>query len=161
GRNAERIRKQFVDQPEIYVPKIYWTHTTDKVLTMEAIHGIKLTNVAELDAKGYNRQEIASRLADSIFHQVLTHGFFHGDPDTVKMLVLKNNVISYIDFGMVGKIGKQMRFQFSSLLLYEERGNAKEIIKTVRKMGILSTAQVADLLESDLEDFIEQYYDAT
>src|SRR5699024_5518600 len=95
GRNAERIRKQFVDQPEIYVPKIYWTHTTDKVLTMEAIHGIKITNVAELDAKGYNRQEIASRLADSIFHQVLTHGFFHGDPHPGNLLVLPNNCISY------------------------------------------------------------------
>lgn len=161
GRNAERIRKQFVDQPEIYIPKIYWTHTTEKVLTMEAIHGIKITNIAELDAKGYNRQEIASRLADSIFHQVLTHGFFHGDPHPGNLLVLPNNCISYIDFGMVGKLGKQMRFHFTSLLLYVERGNAKGIIKTFRKMGILSTAQDADLLESDLEDLIEQYYDAT
>lgn len=161
GRNAERIRKQFVEQPDIYIPAIYWTHTTDKVLTMEAIHGIKITNIAELDAKGYDRQKIAALLADSIFHQVLTHGFFHGDPHPGNLFVLPNDAISYIDFGMVGKLGKQMRYHFTSLLLYVESGNSRGIIKTFRKMGILPTGQDADLLEGDLQDLIEQYYDAT
>lgn len=158
GKSADRIRRQSEDDEGVHIPKIYWELTTKKVLTMERIKGIKITNIAELDAKGYNREVIAERLANSIFRQVLEFGFFHGDPHPGNLIVMPGNVVSYIDFGMVGYMGKEMRYHFTSLLLYVSKGNAKGIVKTFKKMGIIEYDSQMDKLQDDLDGIMEAYY---
>src|SRR5699024_4945193 len=88
GRNAEKIERQFCEDETIHIPKIFWPHTTKKVLTMEMIHGIKVNHFDKLDAHDYDRKLIASRIANAMFEQILIGGFFHGDPHPGNIYIL-------------------------------------------------------------------------
>ena len=77
GKNADRFRKNFGKTPWIRVPRIYWNQTSSQVLTMEYTPGVKINQVAELDAKGVDRKLLAKRAVESYLQQLLTYGFFH------------------------------------------------------------------------------------
>lgn len=161
GRNCDRISKQFENDKTVHIPKIHWEFTTKNVLTMERIQGIKVTNVAKLEAAGLNRKLIAKRLADSIFQQVLMAGTFHGDPHAGNIFVMPGNVISYIDFGMVGKMSEDLRYHFVSLLLDLKKGDSRGIINTFQKMEILEDEENTYPLQKDLDMLIAKYYDVS
>ncbi|MFS0647298.1 ABC1 kinase family protein [Siminovitchia sp. 179-K 8D1 HS] len=161
GRNGERIAKQFENEPSIHIPRIYWDFSSKKVLAMELIKGIKVTHVDKLDEAGYDRKLIAARLADSMFSQVLEHGFFHGDPHPGNIYILPNNVVVYLDFGMVGQLREDLKYHFSSLLINLHQGNSKGMIKTFIDMNLLDEdTDMADL-KYDLDCLISNYYDAS
>lgn len=77
GKNADKFRKNFSRTPWISVPSIFWEQTSPQVLTMEYTPGIKINQVAELDAKGVDRKLLAKRAVESYLQQLLTYGFFH------------------------------------------------------------------------------------
>jgi predicted unusual protein kinase regulating ubiquinone biosynthesis (AarF/ABC1/UbiB family) len=77
GQNADRFRKNFGETPWIRVPRIFWEQTSSQVLTMEYTPGIKVNQVAELDARGIDRKLLAKRAVESYLQQLLTYGFFH------------------------------------------------------------------------------------
>lgn len=157
GRNADKISEQFVHDETIHIPKIHWDVTTSKILTMEMIHGVKVTNLDKLQEAGYDKHIIADRIAHSLFSQVLEYGFFHGDPHPGNIYILPNNVICYLDFGMVGKLNKQLQYHFASLLLAVEDSNAKEMIHVFQEMDLLDQVEKVNLLERDLELLFEKY----
>src|SRR5690625_2578323 len=137
SRNAERISKQFIDDETIHIPNIYWNYTSNKILTMEMVHGIKVNQMDQLDLEGYDREIIAERIAHSHFTQVLDYGFFHGDPHPGNIYILPQNVISYLDFGMVGRLNDQMKYHFASLLIAVQQNNSDQMIETFREMELL------------------------
>ena len=104
GRNAERLRKNFEDDKTIYTPKIYWEFSSRRILTMELIEGIKINNLKELNKVGYNRKKIAENVAKAFIKQILIDGFFHADPHPGNMLVMKDGIIGFMDFGMMGRL---------------------------------------------------------
>src|SRR5690625_1265353 len=110
GRNGERIAKQFAENPTIHVPFIYWDFTSEKVLTMEMIHGIKVNHYDQLEREGYNFKRIADRIVDSMLQQILDVGFFHGDPHSGNIYILPNDRIAYLDFGMVGRLNDDLKY---------------------------------------------------
>lgn len=158
GKNAERIAKQFNTQPKIRIPKIYWPHSTKKVLSMEMIHGIKVSNIKRLDEEGYDRKIIAERVVNAMFYQVLDKGFFHGDPHPGNIFILPGNVVVFLDFGMVGKINEDLKFQFASLIMQLQKGDSKGMIKTFDDMGLLDDDVDLNGLYNDLKDLKERYY---
>ncbi len=161
GRNAERIQNQFTEDETVYIPKIYWDYTTQKVLTMERINGIKVTNLERIENAGYDRGIIAERLANAMFEQVLENGYFHGDPHPGNIFIMPNNVVSFIDFGMVGQITDDMKFHFASLVIQVKQQNAKGMIKTFAKMNLLDNVENIDALHHELDTLLAKYYDAS
>lgn len=159
GKNAERIAKQFVDDPAIHIPKIYWSQTRNKVLTMEMIHGIKVSHIDRLENEGYDLKIIAERIVNATFYQVLDKGFFHGDPHPGNIFILPGNVICFLDFGMVGKIDEELKFQFASLIIQLQQGDSKGMIKTFSHMGLLNDETDISSLYNDLTKLKEKYYD--
>jgi len=87
ARNAETINAQFAARDDIGVPDIVWEHTTRRVLTMEFVDGIKLTDGDALDAAGIDRTAVARLLVECFCEQILVHGFFHADPHPGNMRV--------------------------------------------------------------------------
>lgn len=160
GRNAERISKQFMNDPTIHIPTIYWDYTSKKILTMEMVHGIKVNHIGQLDIEGYDRKLIAERIAHSLFTQVLDYGFFHGDPHPGNIYILPQNVISYLDFGMVGRLNDQMKYHFASLLIAVQQNSAEQMIETFREMELLDHVVKTNALLRDLEILLAKYYDA-
>ncbi|MGM8364332.1 ABC1 kinase family protein [Virgibacillus sp. W0181] len=157
--HAEQIAKQFIDEPKIRIPKIYRKLSTEKVLTMEYIEGIGVRQLEAIEAKGLNRKIIAQRLADSMLHQVLDEGFFHGDPHSGNIYILPNNVVSYLDFGMIGRMNDEMRFHFASLVINIEERDTKGIIRTFSKWGLLHEDTATKTLKIDLDYLLTKYYD--
>jgi ubiquinone biosynthesis protein len=114
--NMERIARHFLDDPYVYIPKVYRDVTTSRVLTTEFIDGIKISNIDKLDAAGLDRKLITARGADLVLKQVFNFGFFHADPHPGNIFVLPGNVICLLDFGMTGIVDRQTREDFVELL---------------------------------------------
>ena len=161
GRNSERIAKQFEEDPSVHVPKVHWEVSTGKVLTMEMVRGVKANDLEKLDAGGYDRKLIARRIVDSMFHQILDEGFFHGDPHPGNIYILPENVVSYLDFGMVGRLDNELKYHFASLLIHLQEGNTEEMIETFAAMGILSEETDLQTFTRDIADLQRKYYDVS
>ncbi|WP_074726756.1 2-polyprenylphenol 6-hydroxylase [Paenibacillus naphthalenovorans] len=158
SRNAEKIAKQFGNDPAIYVPKVFLEYSTKKVLTMEYVDGVKLNEPDKLKQYGYNPKNLAERLAKAIFHQIFNNGFFHGDPHPGNVLVLPGEVIAFIDFGMVGRLSPEMKYHFSSLVIALMRQSTDGVIKAILRMGLVPDDVNMAQLRGDVEQLREKYY---
>ena len=114
--NIERFAKNFKDEPAIYVPHVYRDYTTEKVLTMEYIDGIKISEVRKLKADGYDCNLIASQGAMLILKQIFEYNFFHGDPHPGNIFILPDNVLCFLDYGMMGRIDEETKESLASLV---------------------------------------------
>ncbi len=109
GRNAETFRDHFKNWPNVHVPKIHWNATTSKVLTMEFIHGTKVTDLAELERLTVSPEKVNRLLIKTYLKQLLEDGFFHADPHPGNLLVMPDGRLAFFDFGMVGRITPQLQ----------------------------------------------------
>ncbi len=109
GRNAERFSESFKDWTNIHVPKIYWSATTSKVMTMEFIHGTKVTDLEELKSRNVSPEKVNRLLIKTYLKQLLEDGFFHADPHPGNLLVMPDGRLAFFDFGMVGRITPKLQ----------------------------------------------------
>ncbi|MBK9174068.1 MAG: AarF/ABC1/UbiB kinase family protein [Chloracidobacterium sp.] len=109
GRNAERFRESFKNWDNVHVPKIYWGSTTSKVLTMEYIHGTKVTDLEKLNGQGISPEKVNRLLIRTYLKQLLEDGFFHADPHPGNLLVMPDGRLAFFDFGMVGRISPELQ----------------------------------------------------
>jgi predicted unusual protein kinase regulating ubiquinone biosynthesis (AarF/ABC1/UbiB family) len=110
GRNADKFRDFYGYMEEIYVPKIYWEYTGNRVLTMEWIDGTKLTDIEAVQAKGIDATHIIEIGVECSLRQLLEHGFFHADPHPGNLLAMDNGKLAYLDFGMMSRIKPYQRY---------------------------------------------------
>lgn len=113
GRNAERMARDFADDPAILVPAIYWEHTTERVLTMEYMDGIKITDVQALQAAEIDTRAVARLLTECYARQVLRHGFFHADPHPGNLFVRPGPQLVFVDFGQAKELTPEFRRSFA------------------------------------------------
>lgn len=132
GRNAERFRENFKNWDNIHVPEIHWHATTKRVMTMEFIHGTKVT-----DLEGHQRQNIDSAkvnrlLIKTYLKQLLEDGFFHADPHPGNLLVMPDGRLAFFDFGMVGRITPELQAKmidaFFHVVQKDPAGIAQDLI---------------------------------
>ncbi|UNC92392.1 ABC1 kinase family protein [Candidatus Contubernalis alkaliaceticus] len=159
GQNIDVFQKNFKDQEEVCIPEVHWDYTTRRVLTMEYIEGIKLDNVQKLSEKGVDTKKIAQVLSKSVFKQMLYHGFFHGDPHPGNILVIDNNTIALLDFGIVGMIDEEMKEQFSNLLIAQVNKNTEAVMRSFLTLGITPPDINRRELKQDIERMRYKYYD--
>lgn len=159
GRNSEKISRPSSEDETIKVPRVYWSHTTAKVLTMEYINGVKVNNLSRLEEEGYNRKVIAERIAHSMLHQILIEGFFHGDPHPGNIVILPGDRIVWMDFGMVGRLSANMQNQFALLALSMKSGSTNGIIKAISEMGVIPFDTNMSAFQVDIAELRERYYD--
>lgn len=157
GRNAEKIAKQFKDDPKIHIPLIYWDYTTKKVLTMEFVEGLKLNQA--FDKNGYEKKALAEQLVRALFHQMLIQGCFHADPHPGNIFLLSDGVISFIDFGIVGRLNLDMKYNFASLVIAMMRQNTESMMKVIMRIGIVPDDVNIKLLTNDVDELREKYTD--
>lgn len=159
GRNAERMAKPFARDPHVRFPVIYWDYTSGNVLTMDYLVGIKTTDADALEELGYERKLIAERIARLIFQQIFGEGFFHADPHPGNIIVLPDQVIGLIDFGMVGKLTPMMKYHFGSLVIALRRNSTEGVIKAINGIGIIPDDVDMDALRNDIDELRDKYYD--
>ncbi len=111
GRNADRFRYNFRTWRAIRVPKIFWTHTSTRVLTLEFIRGTKVVDIAGLKANRISPVKVNRLLIRTYLKQLLEDGFFHADPHPGNLLVMDSGHLAFFDFGMVGRINPKLQSQ--------------------------------------------------
>src|SRR5687767_385443 len=111
GRNADRFRYNFRTWRAVRVPKIIWTHTSTRVLTLEFIRGTKVTDIEGLKANRISPVKVNRLLIRTYLKQLLEDGFFHADPHPGNLLVMDSGHVAFFDFGMVGRINPKLQSQ--------------------------------------------------
>lgn len=136
GRNAERVASFFVDRPEVVVPKIYWEWTTRRVLVMEFMPGIKITDVESLRAAHVDLDRVTQILVEAFCRQILTHGFFHADPHPGNLLVQPEGPrLVLLDFGLSKDLPPRFREGIVALALAMIRDDAEGLGSALVDLG--------------------------
>ncbi len=120
GHNAERIAADFATVEDIVVPKIYWEYTSRRVLTMEYIDGVKITDIEGMKRIGVDAWDIAKILVFAFAEMIVRHGFFHADPHPGNLMVLPGPKLVLIDFGQAKDLGpafQEVLVRFTRTLL--------------------------------------------
>jgi ubiquinone biosynthesis protein len=158
ARNAERIAANCVGDATVHIPRIYREVTTARVLTLERIDGIKVDDLAALDAAGIDRPTLARRAADRALRMVFVDGFFHADPHPGNILVEPGGRIGLIDFGMVGQIDERRREQLGALLLAIVSQDADRLVEALLDLGVARGLVDRARLRTDLGALVARYY---
>jgi predicted unusual protein kinase regulating ubiquinone biosynthesis (AarF/ABC1/UbiB family) len=111
GRNADRFRYNFRTWRAVRVPKIYWSHTSKRVLTLEFVRGTKVVDIDALRARRISPVKVNRLLVRTYLKQLLEDGFFHADPHPGNLLVMDSGHLAFFDFGMVGRIDAKLQSQ--------------------------------------------------
>lgn len=155
--HIERFGNNFRRVQTIHVPKVYRNYTTRKILTMEFIDGIKVSNLDALLKSRNDPKTIASWGTDLVLKQVFEHGFFHADPHAGNIMVLDNNIICFIDFGMMGRPLPKQREYLSSIIVGIVNRDAKRITKTFLQLSNSRRIENIDQLEYQVGELVDQY----
>jgi len=156
--NMERFASQFIDEPEVYVVKVYRDVSTDRVLTMEYVQGTKSSSIEKLRAEGYDLRLIADRGADLLMKQVFVHGFFHGDPHPGNLLILPDNVICFLDLGNMGRLDREGRENIVDLVMGIAKRDASDLSGALLRMTSWEEEPDRRSLEKDASEFIDRHF---
>lgn len=159
GRNAERFAANFKDRPAVSIPRVYWQTTTSRVLTLERMSGIRITDVGALDAAGIDRSELAKTGATLMLLMIFEDGFFHGDPHPGNLFVQPDGSIALIDFGMVGEIDPELQNKFVDFLIAFTRRHPEELADALVDLSVTKGTGDPDELRDRLASFVADYRD--
>ncbi|XP_021766356.1 LOW QUALITY PROTEIN: uncharacterized protein LOC110730838 [Chenopodium quinoa] len=155
GKNADRFRRDFRNVKWVRVPMIHWDYTALKVLTLEYVPGVKINNLAKLDARGYNRSRIASRAIEAYLIQILKTGFFHADPHPGNLAIDKDEAIIYYDFGMMGEIKSFTRERLLDLFYAVYEKDATKVIRSLIDLGALQPTGDLSAVKRSVQFFLD------
>ena len=158
ARNTERFARNFADDLDILVPRVYWEWTSSAMNVQEHIEGIRGNDLVAIDNAGLDRKVLAARGADAVLKMILVDGFFHADPHPGNVMYLRGNRIALIDFGMVGRLSPVRRRQIVDLLAGLARHDEEAMLEVLldwRGDDFVDEAQLAN----DLGEFVFDYAD--
>ena len=158
ARNTERFARNFADDLDILVPRVYWEWTSSVMNVQEHIEGIRGNDLAAIDNAGLDRKVLAARGADAVLKMILVDGFFHADPHPGNVIYLPGNRIALIDFGMVGRLSPVRRRQIVDLLAGLARHDEETMLEVLldwRGDDVVDEARLA----TDLGELAFDYAD--
>lgn len=156
AKNSERCMASIKDLDYVHIPKIYWQYTTKRILTMEFIKGQKLEQFIQT-ASPEKKKKLALDFTNCMFEQIFVGGFFHADPHPGNIFITEEKRIVLIDFGMVGRLSPQMKYDLASLIIALRDEDLEEIAALVMKIGKMSDETDEDRLLIDLDNLLETY----
>lgn len=133
--NAQVFKENMENVEKVKIPEVYPELTTEKVLVMEYVEGIKCTETEKLKQLDINEKKIAKTAIKTGLRQSMLDGFFHADPHPSNFLISKEGDIIYLDFGMMGKIGKEKSEKLGLMLLYMIREDVKSMMDCLEEIG--------------------------
>lgn len=158
GRNAEKFAANFADDPTVKVPSIYWRYTSNCVLTLEWIEGIKLTDTQRIKAAGLDTNSLIEIGVRSGLRQLLEHGFFHADPHPGNLFALADGRMAYIDFGMMDQLEEFTKETLVDSVVHLINKDYLNLTSDFVKLGFLTPdtdiSPIIPAMESVLGDII-------
>jgi predicted unusual protein kinase regulating ubiquinone biosynthesis (AarF/ABC1/UbiB family) len=162
GRNAETFAANFRKQPGVRVPKVIWTHTTRRVLTLEDVSAIKISDYDAITAAGISRSAVADRLIHVYLKQIFEDGFFHADPHPGNIFISPTGeggwTLTFIDFGMVGHIAPTVRQGMRELLIAVGTQDAARVVRAYQMLDFLLPGADLEKLEQANRLMFERFW---
>ncbi|WP_455381058.1 ABC1 kinase family protein [Salinispira pacifica] len=185
GKNAERFGENFAKEPNVVVPRIFWSHTTLRVLTLEDVGAIKIADYDAIEAAGIDRGAVAARLVDTYLKQVFSDGFFHADPHPGNLFVVRSDGgfrLAFVDFGMTGTLPSRTFRALREALIAVATRDSTRLVSSFELLNVLlpgadvqeieratrrvfddvwgkSTREVADMSMDEIRGFTEDFGD--
>lgn len=161
GRNAETFRKNFAGHPHVVVPRVYWSYTRPRVLTLEYIDGTQLADLDTLDYGLDQRRRLAEVLTEAWMTMIFRHGFFHGDPHPANILVLAPDRIGLVDFGLAGRLTDEDVSKATRLFIDVANENVEALPKRLGDLGVRYPKEREEEFVAELRELFYRYYGAT
>jgi len=136
--NSEEFRNNFREWKGIYVPRVFKELSSSRILIMEFISGIKVTDLETLRRQGHDPRRINELLYRTYFKQLLEDGFFHADPHPGNLLVMADGRLAIFDFGMVGRIPQKLQEQIVDAFFHLYNRDAGSIVGDLIGLGFLA-----------------------
>jgi ubiquinone biosynthesis protein len=160
GRNAEQLHRNFAGHPHVRVPRVYWSYSRSRVLTLEFIEG---TQLADIDEVGYSleeRKRLAEVIAEAWMTMIFRDGFFHGDPHPANILVIRPDLIGLVDFGLAGKLTDDDVSKATRLFIDVANENVQDLPKRLADLGVRYPKDREEEFRTEINDFYYRYYGA-
>jgi ubiquinone biosynthesis protein len=158
ARNAERFAANFAGDSSVQIPRVFWDLTTSRVITLERIRGMKVTDTAALDEAGLDRHDLAQRAAQIVAKMVFEDGFFHADPHPGNFFIEPSGRVGIVDFGMVGTLDDALREQLSRLLIGFVRQDPDRLADALLTLDTSPEPVERARLREDLAGLLERYF---
>ncbi|EKD68692.1 MAG: hypothetical protein ACD_47C00482G0002 [uncultured bacterium] len=158
AQNCERFHKNFAETPTVHIPLVYQQYTTERLLVLEYMSGIKADRVEELKALGFDLKTIAHNGASAFFKMILIDGLFHGDPHPGNVFIRYDGTIAFIDFGITGKLTEEHQTRVVNMFLGLMTKDSDKILKNLLVMGVMPDNIDIGLLRYEIDEFIDDYY---
>ncbi len=165
ARNGCRFRRSFEKSQDVYIPRIFAEFTSEKVVFMERIEGVRIDDIEGITRLGLDRVRLAKIGVDAYFKQILEDGFFHADPHAGNIFAMPDGRIAFMDFGIVGRVTPQLRETMANTFLALIHRDFDKLIEQYIELGLVP--EHADLeafrreFKADLMDFLEPLYGLT
>jgi ubiquinone biosynthesis protein len=156
GRNADRFRRHFAQSKVVKIPQIYWEYTSARVLTSERLIGIKINDIAAMDAAGMDRKRLARHSIELILQEIFKDGYFQGDPHPGNMFALPGEVIGAVDFGQAIALDPAMTRGLLQLLAALSSHDAEGALRALQALGMLRIRTITPALRRDMVRFIDR-----
>ncbi len=158
AHNFDKFRNNFKDIDYIKVPKVYWELTTEKLLTMEFIEGVKISEITqEKYRQQFDLKKIANQAAEALLKQILLDGFFHADPHPGNLFVQSPNTIVMLDVGMTGHLDERTIIIIAKILRAANEKDYSHIIRGMQDLGLVVQKVDKFSLRQDLDELLELY----
>ncbi len=158
AQNYQRFARNFAGHAHVHVPQVHTGLSTEEILTVEFIDGIKATDLPALEAAGLDRKRLARQGVDFVMEQVFIHGFFHADPHPGNIFVLPDHRFAPIDMGMMGQLDREMLDHLLEMIVGILLRDPDKIIRLFRKMELVDDDVDRAALHRDLRELIQYYY---
>ncbi len=168
GKNAETFAANFKDDEGVHVPRVIWNRTTRRVLTLEDVTSIKITDYAEISAAGISRAAVAERLLATYLKQIFEDGYFHADPHPGNLFVLPLDGkdedgftkfrLTFIDFGMVGRMPDKLVEGLREVVIAVGLQDASRLIRAYQTLGVLLPSANIKLLEEASAQVFDRFW---
>lgn len=171
GSNAETFREHFAETPQVRIPAVVWPLSTRQLLTLEDVAAIKIGDYEAITNAGIDRNAVATVLLETYIKQILDDGFFHGDPhpgnlfvtplDTFDELGNRDWQLTFIDFGMVGRVPENLREGIREAFIAIATQDAPRLIQSFKTLDVLLPNADLRQIESASAQLFDRFGDMT
>jgi ubiquinone biosynthesis protein len=159
ARNAEAFRRNFAGHPHVRIPRVYWSYTRARVLTMEFLEGTKLADLGFASLPTDERRALAYVIADTWMTMIFRHGFFHADPHPANVFVIASpEVIGLVDFGQAGKLTDDDMSKLTALFIDAANERVDLLPRRVADLGVRYPREREEEFLTELREIYYRYY---
>jgi len=159
ARNAEVFRRNFAGNPEVKIPRVFWSYTRRRVLALELLEGTQLADIDVASLSAAERRDLAYRAAEIWMTMIFRHGFFHGDPHPANVFVLADGgVIGLVDFGQVGKLTDDDMSKLTRLFIDAANERVDVLPRRLAELGVRYPREREEEFAEELREIYYRYY---